>query len=351
MDIIIDNEFSQLLPSLTEDEYNGLEQSIITDGCRDPLVIWRDHNILIDGHNRYDICSHNNIPYQTVQLHFDNRADVVVWIIQNQLHRRNCNAAQRIAAARRAGDAFREVARARQAEYHGNQYETALRHNCDEVQTDYRTDEQIGQVAGVSRNTVHKAATVLDNGDETVQQKMLDGEISIHQAYKETKRKRNIGVHFSSASSEWYTPAIIIDRVLAVLGTIDLDPCSNTGDLPNIPATNNYTLGMNGLSYTWAGTVYMNPPYGNEISLWVDKLATDYEHHDIDEAIALIPARTDTAWFRRLKKYPRCFIWGRLKFSGSENSAPFPSMVVYFGSNQQQFVNVFSDIGDIYIAV
>lgn len=153
----------------------------------------------------------------------------------------------------------------------------------------------------------------------------------------------------SSTTPEWYTPQHIIDRVLYVFDEIDLDPCSNSKEYPNIPARQHYTQEDNGLSHQWWGRVYMNPPYGDEIGAWVHRLIHAYDMDDVDEAIALLPARTDTAWFQALWGYTLCFIRGRLKFSGSENSAPFPSVVVYFGPNRDDFVSAFSDIGQIAV--
>jgi hypothetical protein len=166
-----------------------------------------------------------------------------------------------------------------------------------------------------------------------------------HREYK----SRSLAPLMTSETPEWYTPDHIISKVRMVLGDITLDPCSNSNTNPNVPALNHYTVEDNGLSQEWFGGVYMNPPYGDEIKEWVAKLVEAYELGNVDEAIALLPARTDTAWMRMLSDYPRCFVWGRLKFSGSENSAPFPSVVVYLGKDTAQFATVFQEIGDIYV--
>lgn len=172
--------------------------------------------------------------------------------------------------------------------------------------------------------------------------------------YLRTKEKQSPPekiVHFSSETPEWYTPQHIIDRVLKVMGEIDIDPCSNDKDSPNVPAAQYYTQEDDGLSFEWRGRIYMNPPYGREISDWVNHLVKEWDAGRTTEAIALAPARTDTVWFRWLRRFPRCFVWGRLKFSESENSAPFPSMVVYLGQNLRGFIEAFGDIGDIYQVV
>lgn len=173
---------------------------------------------------------------------------------------------------------------------------------------------------------------------------------AIVDTYKEKPAQKPI-VHFSSETPEWYTPGEIIERVIKVFSFIDLDPCSNQHENPNIPARIHFTKEDDGLTKQWFGRVYMNPPYGREISDWITKLCDQYERGTVIEGIALLPSRTDTEWFRRMAIYPRCFIWGRLNFSNSDNSAPFPSMVVYFGKKVEEFIKAFSDIGDIYARI
>lgn len=156
-------------------------------------------------------------------------------------------------------------------------------------------------------------------------------------------------LHFLSQSNEWCTPQKILDRTIKLFGEIDLDPCSNNPFQPNVIALNHFTKKDDSLKKDWFGKVYMNPPYGTELPKWTDKLDGEYQKANVTEAIVLIPSRTDTGWFRGLKEYPRCFIWGRLKFSGQKNCAPFPSMAVYLGINTESFYQIYKDIGDIYI--
>lgn len=78
-------------------------------------------------------------------------------------------------------------------------------------------------------------------------------------------------------------------------------------------------------------SVFCNPPYGREIGKWVEKAyRTNEESGDL--VVMLLPARTDTKWFHDFiyHKAEIRFIKGRLKFGGSKNSAPFPSMVVIY---------------------
>lgn len=155
----------------------------------------------------------------------------------------------------------------------------------------------------------------------------------------------------TSDEDEWLTPPDIVARVVEVLGGIDLDPCSNTFGEPAVPATVRYTEADDGLSREWLGRVYMNPPYGAIIAAWVEKLRAEHEAGNVTAAIALVPARTDTAWFQTLRDTILCFVGGRLRFSNSEQSAPFPSVLAYFGDERDRFAEIFGDVGDIWVRV
>ena len=112
--MVIDKEFENLLPPLSEEDYKGLEESIKADGCRDPLVVWGD--TLVDGHNRYKICTQNGISYQIVKRDFPDREAVILWIISNQLSRRNLTAFQRSELALRLKPKLAQEAKERQGE-------------------------------------------------------------------------------------------------------------------------------------------------------------------------------------------------------------------------------------------
>jgi hypothetical protein len=161
--------------------------------------------------------------------------------------------------------------------------------------------------------------------------------------------RRSLVVHFSSKSDKHNTPLDIIERVIAVLGRIDLDPCSDSAhdDSPNVPALAHHTEADDGLAQSWYGRVYMNPPYGRIIGAWTEHLLNEYQNGNIKSALALVPARTDTDWFAPFFNHPICFVHGRLMFGDAENSAPFPSAVIYLGNDIDVFTDFFSELGPI----
>ena len=73
--IIIDKEFKNLIPPLRNEEYTNLEESLLSEGCREPITLWND--TIVDGHNRYEICTRLNIPFRIVHKGFSSRPEAV----------------------------------------------------------------------------------------------------------------------------------------------------------------------------------------------------------------------------------------------------------------------------------
>lgn len=155
-----------------------------------------------------------------------------------------------------------------------------------------------------------------------------------------------LAVHFSSETAEHYTPVEVLSAVERCLGRISLDPCADPGK--RVRAAQHFTKDDDGLSREWHGRIFMNPPYGREIAAWAKKLCHEWETGHVISAIALMPARTDTKWFRCFRDHPVCFVAGRLKFLGNKDPAPFPSALFYLGPDEAGFQYHFAAFGDIY---
>ncbi len=89
--IIIKDELKDYIPPLSAEEFAKLEDNILLEGCRDALILWKDNQdyVLVDGHNRYKICSHHKIDFNFVLADFKNIDEVKDWMINNQLGKRN----------------------------------------------------------------------------------------------------------------------------------------------------------------------------------------------------------------------------------------------------------------------
>ncbi len=173
-------------------------------------------------------------------------------------------------------------------------------------------------------------------------------QLSLFEIERQAEQEGDSSLLLDPASAEWYTPANIVERAVAVMGGIDLDPCSSS---PNVPAILHFTLEDNGLAQAWGPKrrVFLNPPFSRATSAWVNKLCNEYESGNIVEAIALVRAAVDTDWWLRLMSYPVCFVHGRLRLSGESGSTTTPSAVVYLGPHLARFADSFSDIGAVYV--
>lgn len=200
---------------------------------------------------------------------------------------------------------------------------------------------QAAQQIAAGRDERFSTRHVQEAVDEYIEQKT--------EAMTDRPTRFNAGMR-SSDSPEWFTPSKILAPVRAVLGEIDLDPCSNDVAQQEVQSRRYYTEADDGLSQSWdATTIFMNPPYGRAIGAWTDRLISTYRTGAVRAALALLPGRTDTDWFTPLFDYPICFVHGRLQFSGYAQAAPFPSVVVYFGSDLARFARAFAPLGPVML--
>lgn len=247
--MIIDNEFKGLIPPLTDEEYKGLEESILKDGCRDALVLWGE--ILVDGHNRYEICTRHNIPFKTVQKEFTSRDDVLLWMIDTQFSRRNLDAPDRILLAQKKAPILERLARK-------SHYEAVAKSNSERtnqkaivVQMDndeklainqptvspvpkpetkeppkpIHVREEVAKIAGVSSGTVARFEQVQKKKPELIDD-IRKGEISINQAYQTVRREEKKQEVFDRIEehAKVQTGAINIEQTKRKYNIIYADP-------------------------------------------------------------------------------------------------------------------------------
>jgi len=131
----------------------------------------------------------------------------------------------------------------------------------------------------------------------------------------------------SSLVQDWTTPPELLEKLYSIYGVFDLDPCSPKKTV--VKAKRHLTILDDGLTCSWHGKVFVNPPYGRSIGLWVKKCFEE-SHNPNTIIVALLPSRTDTKWRHDyiMDKAKIEFLRGRLKFGDGSNSAPFPSVLI-----------------------
>jgi hypothetical protein len=258
---------------LTEEEYNNLEQSIVTEGCRDALVLWNGY--LIDGHNRYEICTKHGIEFKTIEKPFESRNDVRIWILQNQLSRRNLSTPDRIELALQLEEFIKQKAR-------GNNVTNSFSKAVEKVQMPSPTlanpvpiksqvcspidsREEIAKIAGVSHGTFSKYKLIKEKAPEMVIRKIKNGDISINKAYKDIKREEK-----KEEEARKIKELKIVEQIEpeADLIKCELGAWYKLGDHLLYCGSNNDESFLNGLKEHPASFAFADPPYNADVAEW-----------------------------------------------------------------------------------
>ena len=188
-ELIIDKEFEGLLPVLTPDESENLEQSILKNGLLDPIKIWEEPKtgrfIIIDGHNRYRILKKNNISlnywdYKIIYAdELPTRNDVKRWMLEQQLGRRNLSDIEKYEIVQKFKSVFEQKAKQNQS-LGGKGLSNLSKVN---------TRKQMANATGVSEGSYRKIDAVMQSDNEELKQKLRDKKISTDAAYKKLKKK------------------------------------------------------------------------------------------------------------------------------------------------------------------
>ena len=152
------------------------------------------------------------------------------------------------------------------------------------------------------------------------------------QQKKVDAKKHSFRILTSSKSTIWTTPPHWFDYLNLEFG-FTLDPCAESS---TAKCRRYYTPEENGLLQSWKDErVFVNPPYGRAISLWMQK---SYEEARDNGAlvVCLVPVRTGSRWWHNYAaKGEIRFPIGRLQFGGATTSAPFDSAIVIFRPRPQ----------------
>lgn len=177
-ELTISETLEHVMPPLQEMELDLLTQSLLADGCRDPLVAW--DGVLVDGHNRYRICRENQIPFSYIEMEFENEEAARLWIIKNQLARRNVPDFVRCELVLPLEAELKAEAKKRQGNRNDLHY---ILPNLVESQKPKTTQQILAEMAGVSHGSLDKAKKLIEGADEETKDRLRTGEVSIHRAF------------------------------------------------------------------------------------------------------------------------------------------------------------------------
>jgi len=146
----IDETIRRTLIPPRDDELQLLEQSVLAEGIRDPLVVWNrnDEYVLLDGHHRYEIAQKHGLEFKIVEMGFDDESQAVQWVLQNQLARRNLSDEQRTLVLGRYYNMLKLAP---------NRPSTENGVNLTPFSGSHATARQLGDVFGLGEKTVRRA--------------------------------------------------------------------------------------------------------------------------------------------------------------------------------------------------
>ena len=360
-DIVIDAKFAALIPPLSVEEREQLETNIVEHGgARDPLVVWEREGklIVLDGHNRYEICTRLGLPFDIHQLSLSKREKAADWIDRNQLGRRNLDATQMSllrgrrynrTKGKQGGD---KKSNGQNVRLIDNAAALAAEHGVNEktIRRDGDFAEAV-EALGIEREIV--AGEIGTPKHEIVAAaKSLPAEPTPEQiadAVETVKARPHVANN--SGDNEWYTPEEYVEAARSFMGGIDLDPASTGVANAVVKAVTFHDVEADGLSQTWSGRVWMNPPYQSGlVDRFVEKLVASVGAGDVSQAVVLVNNATETKWFQRLTANATaiCFPCGRIRFWHPDKSKAAPlqgQAVVYIGRDLDGFAKAFETFG------
>lgn len=209
MKLTINSEFHNLIPPISEEEYQLLEESLLNEGCREAIVTWND--TILDGHNRYEICKRHGIGFKCLEKEFKDEDEAKVWVIRNQLARRNLTSEQI--------SYLRGIRYNLEKKQHGGDRKSSGQndHLISEAEKHDRIwhtpgksfAERMAEEHGVSEKTIRRDAEFAEAVDQLpdeekkevlsgkskrtkkeIKQAARKGEMSVNRAYREAEKKK-----------------------------------------------------------------------------------------------------------------------------------------------------------------
>lgn len=177
MELTINPEFHDLIPPISPEEYSLLEESLLNEGCRDAIVTWND--CILDGHRRHELCHKHNIGHTRLEKEFNNEQEAKIWIIHNQLARRNLPPHERNRLALLLKEPIEKAAEERK--------KTGKPIDHSQTFGEGRTDDAVAKIAGTSKESVRKSEVIEKEAPPEVKEAVRKGKMSVNKAYKTTR--------------------------------------------------------------------------------------------------------------------------------------------------------------------
>ena len=175
-DLILSERIQESKPSKPESEKTLLYGGLDRYGCIGQLVVWKGTRILVDGYYRYKYCHEHGIPFEIIEMDFEDEDAAILWAVRMELASRNLTPFQKceMVLPLEAGIAAEAKKRqGRRSDIHGKGFEEPI-----------NTRKILANMAGVSSETLRCVKYIIENGDEETLRRVRSGELSIYGAYR-----------------------------------------------------------------------------------------------------------------------------------------------------------------------
>lgn len=189
MSILIDKEFESLIPPLTAEEFQQLEENCVKEGIRDALITW--DGILIDGHNRFKIAAKHGLQWTEKKMEFADRDEAKLWIIRNQKGRRNLDKLTKIDLRLKEEKLVAKQVKARRGgDRKSEEYKKSIPLNKGNDKHQTSTNARMAKEINMSEDTYRKGKAILESGNQQVIEDVKQGRESINSGYQRIHPKK-----------------------------------------------------------------------------------------------------------------------------------------------------------------
>jgi len=188
MKLTINNKWFSGIPDLSEEEFAGLETKILTEGFRDPIVVWHYNNQphIVSGRNRWAICQKHDLTPITSSISFDGEHSAILWIVDEQLSKRNLTEGVKYTLTAKKREMLEEQGKIKYQATVGRKSKQSLSFVDNDLPR-HNTQKEIAKALGKSTGYVAKADFVMKHADEELKNEVLKGNKTFNEAYKKTK--------------------------------------------------------------------------------------------------------------------------------------------------------------------
>ena len=185
-------ELAELLPPLSGEQLAALEKDILQNGCYAPIIVNEDL-VIVDGHNRQQICTRHSLPYKMAVFAFDDLLEAKQWALDTQKGRRNLDKWELGKIALKLRPEIEARAKANQQAYHGNQYESGPSATLPEVHSaPVDTRKELAASVGLGERTMGKVIQIDEHAPAAVKEALDKKELSINQGYQITRQIQDL---------------------------------------------------------------------------------------------------------------------------------------------------------------